>query len=497
MQSIYYYCEVKMKLLLVYPEIESSNTNTSTYSLPLGLGSIATYCKRNFRDSLEIKILDGSLVAHEEQLEVVRQYKPDLTGINSTIASQKNAYEIGLTAKELGSRVMFGGVNSTNLWQNMLKNRNFIDGVVLYDGEIPMQLILTKLVGNDSFKGIPNLAYRDSEGEIHEPPIIYIPALSELSNIDYSLFDLQRFFEQTQKRRFGKALTYYAGKGCAKRGGLSLKQSYSLMEYNQLVNSMDVCTFCGRNELGLRNLDEDREAEIVRSLHDQYGVTGFFNVQDTVNLRNSSPIGLNDSWFRLFIGTESITPEHVRKLKQRYGPNLIFQAGVEAATPQMRQVYGKKVTDLEELTSKVELMKDEGIQLHASFILGGIGETKEMMRKTTEAAKLLAGYDNVTWILISPQLILPGSPDYKALLTRPKMHKKYSGQDLIDIAEINQDFLRHFTPDLTRQEIIDEIKRTFEDIRKKDRKDLVLDVKGVIDKEEEYIKPNRPYAETY
>ncbi len=491
-----------MRLLLVYPGIESSNTNTSTYSLPLGLGSIGTYCKRNFGDSLEVRILDGSMMSHEEQLEATRQYKPDLTGINSTIASQKNAYEIGQLAKEIGSLVIFGGVNSTNLWQNTLRNRDFVDGVVLYDGEISTSLILnrlkeTKLFGNNSFIGIPNLAYRDPEGNVHEPSSIYIPTLSELPNIDYSLFDLKRYFEQTQKRGFGKAVTYYAGKGCAKRGGINLKLSYSLEEYNQLVSSMDVCTFCGRNELGLRNLGGDRETEIVRDLHEKYGVTGFFNVQDTVNLRNTSPIGLDDCWFRVFIGTESITPENIKRLKQRYGPNLIFQAGVEAANPKMRRVYGKKATDLSDLTAKVELMRAEGVQLHASFILGGRGETKEFMHKTTEVARRLAEYDHVTWIMISPQLILPGSPDHKALLTMPRMHKKYAEQDLIDIVEINQDFLRQFTPDLTRPEIVEEIKRTFDDIRKKDRKNLVLDVKGVVAKEEEYISPNRPYVENH
>jgi radical SAM superfamily enzyme YgiQ (UPF0313 family) len=492
-----------MKLLLVYPEIECSVTRTSTYSLPLGLGSIGTYCREQIGDSLELKILDGSVMSHQEQLEVTKQYSPDIVGLNPTIASQRRAYEIGQLAKELGSKVIFGGVHSSaswengreGMWKNMLKNRKFIDGVVLYDGEIPMYQILTRVPKN--WEDIPNLACRDSDGRIHEPSSIYIPQLDELPNIDYSLFDLERFFKQTQERGFGKAVTYYAGKGCAKRGGITLKKSYSLDDYMQLVNSMNVCTFCGRNELGLRNMDEDREAEIVRELHDKYGVTGFFNVQDTVNLRNSSPIGLNDSWFRLFIGTESITPENIRRLQHRYGNNLIFQAGIETATPQMRRVYGKKSTDLSDLKAKVELMRNEGIQLHASFILGGAGETKEMMYQTTDTARMLADYDNVTWILISPQLILPGSPDHKALLTRPRMQRKYAKEDLIDIVEINQDFLRHFTPDLTREEIVNEIKRTFDDIRNKGRDELVLDVKGVVGEEEEYINPSHPYIENH
>jgi radical SAM superfamily enzyme YgiQ (UPF0313 family) len=485
------------KLLLVYPEIESSNTNTSTYSVPLGLGSIATYCKRSFGD-LEVKILDGSLVSHKEQLIEVESFKPDIIGINSTIASQSKGYEIGKLAKDIGSLVIFGGVNSTNLWQNMLRNRDFIDGVVLYDGEIPLYCVINrlkeqKIFSNNCFSGIPNLAYRDSEGNIHAPASIHIPELQSLPDVDYSLFDLNRFFEQTQKRGFGKAITYYAGKGCAKRGGLNLKQDYSFEEYNQLVSSMDVCTFCGRNELGLRNLEEDAEARILRNLHDAYGITGFFNVQDTVNIKNSKPIGLNDSWFRLFIGIESVTPENIKRLKQRYGPNLIFQAGIETVNPQMRQVYGKKTTDVDDLILKVELMKEEGIQLHASFILGGRGETEKSMNKTTEFARKLSDYDNVTWILISPQLILPGSPDYRALLQMPKMYKKYAQQDLINIAEINQDFLRYFAPDMAREEIVEEIKKTFSDIRMKKRK-LVLDVKGVIAEEESYINPNRPYC---
>ena len=195
----------------------------------------------------------------------------------------------------------------------------------------------------------------------------------------------------------------------------------------------------------------------------------------------------------MFIGTESITLQNIKRLQQRYGNNLIFQAGIEAANPQMREVYGKKGTNLDDLISKVEIMKNEGIQLHASFILGGRGETKNFMQRTTETARQLAEYDNVTWILISPQLILPGSPDYRALLQMPKMNRKYANDDLIDIVGINQDFLRLFTPDLTREEIIEEIKRTFDDIRQKDRKPI-LDVKGVVEKEEKYIQPNRPYS---
>ena len=478
------------RLLLVYPEIKCSITNTHTYSLPLGLGSIATYCRQKIGDKLDVKILDGSLMSHQEQIAETQRFKPDVIGLDPTIGSQENSYEIAELAKTLGAKVIFGGVNSTNLWKNMLANRNFIDGVVLYEGEKAMISIL-----NNHFSE-PNIAYRDKNGRIHSPSKIEVIKSSELPDIDYSLFDLDRFFRQTKSRGFGKAMSYYAGKGCIKRDHTKLKEVYSFEEYNSLIASMNVCTFCGRNELGLKNFSEDREARIVRNLHDTYRVTGFFNVQDVVNLKNKSPIGLDECWFRLFVGAEHVTQRNIKRLKQRYGQNLILQVGIESADPKMREAYGKPTTNSEDIFSKLELMADEGVKLHASFILGGRGETTDSMLKTTDVARRLSDYDNVTWILISPQLILPGSPDFRALLQIPKMYRKYANQDLIDIAEINKDFLKEFSPHLTREQVIDEIKSTFDYIKdKKQRKELVLDVKGVMPDEERHINPSRYYSE--
>jgi radical SAM superfamily enzyme YgiQ (UPF0313 family) len=488
-----------MKVLLIYPEVQSSVTNTATYSLPLGLGAIATYCHQIFGNEMEVKILDGSMMVHHEQEMVLKEYQPDIVGFSPTIASMGNAYSLAKQAKEAGALVVFGGVNATNLWHLMLANRPFIDAVILFEGEEAMVEILRRwragFNGEKIFSNIANVAYRTHEAIVGPSKIRVFANLDELPDIDYSLFDLPHYFEQTEARGFGRAMSYYAGKGCTKRSCCRVVNEYAAADYSQQVQAMKTCSFCGRNELGFRTLSADRETALLRRLHDEQGVHGFFNIQDTVNLNCEDPIGIEDSWFRVFIGAESITPPNIQRLKRRYGQHLIFQTGIESADPRIRRMMGKKEIDEADIFTKVELLARDNIQLHASFIFGGCGETITSMTTTSRMIRRLADYPNVTWILISPQIILPGSPDHYKLLEKEAMQDKWGNKDLIDITEINQDFLRFFAPELTRGKILETIGSIFADIRAKtpDRR-LVLDIKGVVPEEEKTIAPRRYYC---
>lgn len=489
-----------MRALFIYPEIQSSITNTATYSLPLGLGAVATFCRQIFGDRLEVKILDGSMMTHAEQLTELDSFQPEIVGFSPTIASVNHAYTLAKQAKDAGALVLFGGVNSTNLWHQMLANCGFIDAVVLFEGEEAMAEVvrrrLAKISGDALLSGIPNVAYRDANGTVIGPEKVRVFGLNELPDIDYALFDLPRYFKQTELRGFGRAVSYYAGKGCAKRSTTRLQSVYQIEEYTRCVRLMNTCSFCGRNEPGFRTLPADREADLLRQLHDVHGVRGFFNVQDTVNLHCEESVELDDSWFRLFIGVESITRRNIARLQHRYGSNLIFQTGVESVSPSVRRSMGKVAVTENGLLAKVEMLSKHNIQLHASFIFGGRNETVKSMQATAKLARHLADFLNVTWILISPQIILPGSPDYRRLLKMPGMRAKWGNVDIIDIADISRDFIKHFAPELTREKVLEEIGSVFEDIRAKTpNRKLVLDIKGVMANEEASVNPRRYYCD--
>ena len=103
--------------------------------------------------------------------------------------------------------------------------------------------------------------------------------------------------------------------------------------------------------------------------------------------------------------------------------------------------------------------------------------------------------DVITWMGVSPELILPGSPDTRKFLSIPELNRKYAQTDVYDIQEMNDLFLKHFAIGLKRQDILDAIKDIFENLRKK-APNTCLDGKGLrVPDEEEYVKPYRPWEE--
>ena len=480
------------RILFIYPPSEISVTNTATYCLPLGLGMLTTVGKQTFKDQLKTKILDGSLMTIKEQLTELELFRPNIVGISPTIGSMNNAYQLAHQAKKSGALVIFGGVHSTNLWQQILSNNTDVDAVVLFEGEQAIIKIIWRWQQGQNLTGIDNVACRINN-QIRSPEWITVFPINVLPELDYELFDLQKHFEHTQKRGFGRTVSYVGGKGCPRRGLIDPAGRYQTQEYLERIKQMPACTFCGRNELGFRTLSAEREKTLLHRLHNKLGVRGFFNVHDSVSLSSDQLIGLNDCWFRLFIGVNEITPSNISRLQQHYGHDLIFQVGFEAVDQTVRKSLGKPTLSPGRLKEKVELLAQKNIQLHASFILGGRNETLRSMEATLDFILWLAKQQHVTWLLVSPQLILPGSPDYRRLLNQPGMQDKWGSADLIDIPDIHQDFLKFFAPTIDRKTIVKKIGETFAKIRQFNNWS-VLDVKGVMPAEETIIQPRHNYC---
>lgn len=485
---------------MVQPDAGLSVTNTDTYAVPLGLGSIATYCKQKHPEIDILLIGAYTDMPHEEQMKKILEYNPDILAISSTISSQENAYDIAKKAKEQNKNIIivFGGVNSTSLYEQILKNRDFVDAIILFDGEEAFAEVVDRVKKNKSFEGINNLAYKDKKGlHIDKNKItIKIPSLCKILDknppIDYSVFDMNTFLKKTEMRGFGRAISYFGGKGCIKRRGFFKEKIYTLKEYEDLVNNMGACSFCGRNELGYRILPWSLEKELINYLYEKYGVRGLFNVQDVVSLdeEQGDPKWKN-TWFRFFIMAGQVTQKNIDILKKKYSPNLVLQIGVESVDPNMLKEFGKSPEFTREYYLKnLDLMEKNGIQAHYTFVLGGSNETRESLKKTGDFIKEIVKRKNVTWIGASPLIVLPGSPYFRMLSEK---EKKLKDKDLFDVSELHRLFLRHFAPKITREDVLNIIKDCFS-YAKLIRSDLILDGKGLTKEEEKFVGSYRPYT---
>ena len=483
-------------MLLVQPEAELSVTTTDTYSPPIGLASIATFCKNQHPD-LEIKIIGSYNMTHQEQINYLEKFKPDILGLSPTISSQKNAYEIAETTKEKFNSInILGGVNSTQLWGPILNNRKFIDAIILYDGHFATSELINRLEKNQIFENIPNVTYRKDK-EIVPPKQIFIPSLEQIPDINYSLLDMDTFSELTEQRGFGKAISYAPGRGCSKRGGKLEKNLMKWEDFQEILKTMHACSFCGRNEIGFDTIPYIREIKTINRLNKNYGITGYFNIQDTVSLLPAkAPKNWEEFWFRLFITSELASKQkNIDLLKNKYSENLVFQIGIESANEDMLRKFGKFGHNTEYFLKMNELLNKNNIQLHATFVLGGPGETKKSLKETSQLIKELSKMENVTWIGASPEILLPGSPDYvNYLLLNPNLKAKYKKEDLINVKQAHKDMLKYVSPEIIREDVIGSIKEAFTNA-KKNNPNIILDGKGLTPEEEKQAECYRPYLE--
>jgi radical SAM superfamily enzyme YgiQ (UPF0313 family) len=115
----------------------------------------------------------------------------------------------------------------------------------------------------------------------------------------------------------------------------------------------------------------------------------------------------NLSRLDLFSRNEKMVKEMVRA-----GMKAVF-IGVESPNPETLQDL-KKGTGVGEILETIEMLKRNGVQIHASYIIGGLHETAHSIHETIRFAKKLD--TNVAqFCILTP---LPGTAIYEALKDR-------------------------------------------------------------------------------
>ena len=122
-----------------------------------------------------MNILDSSAMGlgYDETVEILSDRKPDVVGISALTATSKEAYTLAERIKKhLGATVILGGAHPTSFPEEIFKQSQHTDIVVLGEGEDITIKLIRALEQKDDLAGVEGIWWRDSAGRVikNAPP---------------------------------------------------------------------------------------------------------------------------------------------------------------------------------------------------------------------------------------------------------------------------------------------------------------------------------------
>lgn len=372
-----------MKILLIYPYfLEERMRDEDLRAVPMGLYSVGAVLKDHHYD---VEILDWHEIhkTPDKIKEGLAKKKPDVIGFSVLHGNRWGAVEIARAAKQLKpkTKVVFGGIGATSLWEHLLTHFPEVDAVVLGEGEWTFLSLVRQFEKKDD-KGIGRIggiAYR-KQGK------------------PFKTADAEPIKDLDRLPIPAKHFTYphvSSSRGCA---------------WN--------CSFCGSPEFWgskIRWRSPEKFVEEVEMLF-QKGVSFFYFSDDTFTLKPERVVrickrilekNLRISWYA--ISRVDQVEEEMLYWMRRAGC-IQISYGVESGSEKIRKALAKPVKT-EDIRRAFALTTRYGILSRAYFIYGAPGETWETIQETIDLMDEIKPLSAVFYILD----VFPGTKLYSDL----------------------------------------------------------------------------------
>jgi len=322
----------------------------------------------------------------------------DLVGITADTPRYPQALLWARRAREAGARVVLGGPHVTFEDEEILRSGT-AEVVVRGEAEETFPRLVEALQAGKDLASLAGLSYLE-EGKIKRTPDS--PPPLDLDRLPFPARDLLPMSSYRRLRLGGRPITsLLTSRGCP-----------------------FLCTFCASSRFSgtrwrTRSLASIVE-EIERIIAD-YGFRALAFLDDNFTLDPGRVVAICEEiisrgwdlkWW-CFSRPDTVLrhPEMVEAMAAA-GARYVFM-GLESAHQRVLDSYGKKAR-AEEAREAVRLLQRFGIDATASYVLGGMEETEEMIRSTVhQALQLRAG--SAQFSLLTPY---PGTRLYELVKER-------------------------------------------------------------------------------
>ena len=406
-----------MRVVLVDPPKPRWWLLADTVMPPIGLAYIASFLRSK---GIWVRILDCTALGWgwEHLASALEKLRPDVVGVGGPTCYSRRALRVLEMAKELlGPDVLTvaGGPHFSLLAEHELSSNDFLDVVVVGEGELTAYELVKAVEEGRPLKGILGLAFRDENGRVvftGERPLI-----KDLDSLPMPAWDLLPM-ERYRLVAWGKRATMLvSSRGCP---------------FN--------CSFCSerifwrgvwRPHSPGRVVDE---MELVRT---KYGKDLIWFGDDTFNLSRERNIaicreilerGLDVSWGIEARADLIVRDRDILGLMKEAGLFWVLM-GVEGASDAELRRYGKGIT-LRQVREAFRALKEHDIITQAMFIIGERWDTKASILAKERLAEEL----DADFVIFTPLTPFPGTPLYELAKSQGWIEEKdWSKYDLAHV----------------------------------------------------------------
>jgi anaerobic magnesium-protoporphyrin IX monomethyl ester cyclase len=357
-----------MKILLINPAPSGILKATGVLFPPLGLLYVAAYAEK---EGHQVVVRDLAVRKNEEDI-VFKQY--DIVGISADTTRHRQALQLAKRAKASGCTVVMGGPHPGYVDQEILSTKS-VDFIVRGEGEVTFSELVAALQKNDrKFDSIHGISFMSNGEVVRTPPRAFVENLDDLPLPARNLIHMDDY----RRTKLGdrEITPLVTSRGCPYQ-----------------------CAFCASSHFFGKKVRTRSVASVLSELEEiyhRYHFNAVAFVDDTFNLFPKRVIEIChgiiekkvDLWWwclsrvDLLLQNEQMVKEMVRA-----GAKSIF-IGVESFNPETLEEL-KKGIDVESTVQAVEVLKKNGLEIHAAYILGGLHETAKMIHETIRFAKRL------------------------------------------------------------------------------------------------------------
>ncbi|MGW8271848.1 MAG: B12-binding domain-containing radical SAM protein [Thermodesulfovibrionales bacterium] len=378
-----------MKVLLCYPCRDNAYHKIGFLVPPLGLGYLAAVLRDHGH---EPAIVDFNVTRDTPDYASY-----DVVGISCDTSRVGAGIEIAARAKEAGVPVVMGGPHVT--FDDEVLREGLCDVIVRGEGEWTFLRVVERVRDGGDLGSVRGISFMSTQGSVVKTPDADLPELAQLPHPARDLLGVGRYGKLEMGGR--KMTPIITSRGCP---------------YD--------CSFCASSSFSGRRWRARAPEQVLREIEEIVGTYGFRGIaflddNFTLDPERVKEIceriiqrGLDLYWWCFSRADTILRNEAMVAAMARAGAKYVFM-GFESRSAATLDNYRKRLSP-DSAGEAVRMLRRYGISTHASFILGDVGETEEMVKDTIRYARELSP-EAVQFSLLTPY---PGTRLYEELRSR-------------------------------------------------------------------------------